>query len=401
MPTIRSLLLGAAIGAAALPAAAADIDVMTQNQYLGPDLTPVVLAAAAQPFDPVAFNAAVVTALRGIAATRPGPRAQALAAEIAQRHPDVAALQEAYRFACLPYPGVPPQPGRGCDDPTIRDAFTDHLQDTLAALRGDYVLAGQVTNLNVPALPFSIDGVPALLGVVDRDAILVRRGLPAAPVDFAALGACAKPSGEGCNYQTVPPALPTPAGPIVLERGFLAVDVTVRERPYRVFTTHLEVRQPLPGLPETRLLQVGQAYELAATALGTWDGARTLLVLGDINSDPRDTIPVPPYPATLPWAPSLPVVPPYTVFVASGFTDAWTLRPQPGTGESCCQPEDLANRRSALYERIDMVFSLRAPSRVLDMRLLGTTAGAKTRPPSNGGLWPSDHAALAAKLQFD
>jgi endonuclease/exonuclease/phosphatase family metal-dependent hydrolase len=149
------------------------------------------------------------------------------------------------------------------------------------------------------------------------------------------------------------------------------------------------------------LLQVGQAYELLGTALGTWDGTKTVVVVGDFNSAPVDAIPVPPYPATLPWAPSLPVLPPYQVFMGGGFTDAWTLRPLAEDGLSCCQAEDLANRQSALYERIDLIFSLTRPFHVLDMKLLGNTMGDKTRPPGNGGLWPSDHAAVAAKLKFD
>jgi hypothetical protein len=47
---------------------ASQIDVMTQNQYLGADLAPVLAAAAANPFDPVAFNSAVVAALKQVAA---------------------------------------------------------------------------------------------------------------------------------------------------------------------------------------------------------------------------------------------------------------------------------------------------------------------------------------------
>ena len=41
------------------------------------------------------------------------------------------------------------------------------------------------------------------------------------------------------------------------------------------------------------------------------------------------------------------------------------------------------------------------PSRVVNMKLVGATVGDKTRPNGNGGLWPSDHASLAAKLFFD
>lgn len=48
-----------------------------------------------------------------------------------------------------------------------------------------------------------------------------------------------------------------------------------------------------------------------------------------------------------------------------------------------------------------MIFALPQPSHVLNMKLLGNTMGDKTRPPGNGGLWPSDHSALAAKLKFN
>ncbi|MDH4166287.1 MAG: hypothetical protein OEV90_07735 [Gammaproteobacteria bacterium] len=391
MQRTLSSLFGITLLGAASFSVAAEIDVMTQNQYLGADLTPVVEAATAVPFDPAVFSQALVQALTEIAATRPAERGQALAAEIAQRKPDVIGLQEAFEFACLPYPGFPTVAGMGCDDPSIKGAFVDRLQDTEAALRGRYFVAGKVTNLNVAALPFLINGYPAVLTVADRDAILVRTGLPATAVDFVALSACAKPSDQGCNYQTAPPPFATPLGPIAVERGFLAVDVEVKGRAYRVFNTHLEQRLLAPTLPVTRLLQVGQAAELVGIALGTWDQQRVLIVVGDVNSAPEDVI-EPPYP---------PAPTPYQLFVGNGFTDAWTMRPNAGSGLTCCQGEDLINRDSALYERIDMIFSFQQPQRVLDMKVLGATMGDKTRPPGDGGLWPSDHAAVAAKLQFE
>lgn len=379
--------------------AAGEIDVMTQNQYLGADLGPVLAAAVSDQSSTDALKAAVGTALGKIAASNPAERVGALAVEIAQRNPDVVGLQEAYKFECTPVPGAQLPPDRGCDDPAIKDAFTDHLQNTEAALRGKYVVAGQVTNLKVDTVPFTINGYDALLSIADRDAILVRAGLSAQKVNFA----CRR-SDDGCNYQTAPPPLLTPVGPIAIERGFLAVDVTVKGWHYRVFNTHLEQRLLAENLPETRLLQIGQAYELLGTALATWnrwDGlSKTVIVMGDINSDPRDTIPMPPYPEYLPWAPTLPVKTPYQIFTLNGFTDAWTLRPHPKPGLTCCQAEDLENRRSELYERIDMIFSFQRPLRVLDLELLGNKKRDKTDPPPKGGLWPSDHAALAATLMF-
>jgi Endonuclease/Exonuclease/phosphatase family len=387
MKSLLAIALGAALIGALPAAAASEIDVMTQNQYLGADLTPVLGAATADPFDAAAFSAAVVDALTKIAASRPAERTRALAAGIQQRNPDVVGLQEAWQFSCSAYPGFPTQPGLGCDHPAIRAAFTDHLSDTAAALRGRYAEVGRVTNLNVPGLPFAIDGYPALLGVADRDAILVRQGLAAAPVDLAPAGLCAKPSDQGCNFQTAPPPFVTPLGAIALERGFLAADVSVRGRAYRVFNTHLEQRLLAPNLPATRLLQVGQAMELLGAVVNTAQAGRTAIVVGDFNSDPRDTIPG-----------GVPT--PYQVFAGSGFTDAWTLRPQAEPGLTCCNAEDLTNPRPLFEERIDLIFTLTRPALVLDMRVLGDRTGDKTPPPGSGGLWPSDHGAVAALLRF-
>lgn len=376
-----------------------EIDVMTQNQYLGADLAPLLEAATSGgPFDPVAFNNALVEALTKIAASRPTERVRALAEAIARRRPDVVGLQEAYTFECTPLPGVQSLPDTGCHDPLIKGAFTDHLRDTEAALREKYVVAGRVTNLKVGPFPFLVNGSPALLSIADRDAILVRKGLQAQTVKFAC-----RPSDDGCNYATRPPKLVLGDLTIAIERGFLAVDVTIMGWNYRVFNTHLEQRLLGKHLPETRLLQVGQAYELLSAAVTTWsrwDGlSKTVIVIGDINSDPSDTIPMPPYPATLPGLP-LPVLPPYAVFTSNGFTDAWTLRLHPKPGLTCCQAEDLTNRRPELEERIDMIFSLPRPSHVMDVKLLGNKKRDKTDRPPHGGLWPSDHAALAATLQF-
>ena len=390
MSSTLSIALAATLCCATSVVAAADIDVMTQNQYLGADLGPVLDVATAPVFDPVAFNAAVVTALGKIAASRPAERAQALADLIAQRHPDVVGLQEAYRFSCAPHPAAPAMTGKGCDDPSIRGAFTDMLANTTAALRGRYHLAGKVGNLQVEGIPFAVNGYPAILGLADRDAILVRAGIPAAPVDLGALTGC-RVSDQGCNYNTRPPVVnvDTPSGTlsIAIERGYLAVDFSLHGQAYRVFNTHLEQRLLAPSLPATRLLQVGQSIELLGSALGTWDGRRKLIAVGDFNSAPADTIP---------GAPT-----PYRVFTGNGFTDAWLMRPQQGDGFTCCQAEDLSNRQSALYERIDMVFSLVPLVRVVDMKLLGISMGDKTRPPGRGGLWPSDHASLAGGLFFE
>ena len=387
--------------------ATGEIDVMTQNQYLGADLGPVLAAAIS---DPSNMNAAVVDSLSKIAESRPTERVRTLAEQIAQRNPDVVGLQEAYKFECVPDTehGFPPVMGKGCDDLAIKAAFTDHLKDTVEALEelgSKYVVAGRVTNLKVDEIPFTVNNYSALLSIADRDVILVRADLSAEWVNFARVGLCPKPSDQGCNYQAAPPPLEVeipdrdPEKPpikitIALVRGFLAVDVTIKGRVYRVFNTHLEQRLLAEGLTDTRLFQVRQASELVDIALGTWDGSKKMIIVGDINSDPRDRFLVPPPPPS-------PHLTPYEMFTFNNlFRDTWTLRYHHRPGLTCCQTEDLGNHRSELYERIDMIFSHTPPLRVLDMELIGEKKRDKTDPPPKGGLWPSDHAALAATLQF-
>ena len=352
---------------------AADIKVMTQNQYLGTDLAPIL---AAPPGD---FNEAVVLALQKIAASSPTARVTALAAEILKERPALVGLQEVYEFGCIPISGDP------CSDSSIAGAFTDHLQDTYDALNGAYEVAATVVNMYiVPGVPFEIDGAWALVSVVDRDVILRRADVSASPVDYS--GICARPSDNGCNYSEVVTGS-TPYGTISVERGFVAVDATVDGQAYRVVNTHLELQYPDPTNPLSEYYQAAQAFELWNFLAATTPSGSSLVLLGDMNSSPE-------HPAVIPGLPT-----PYQQFVAVGYTDAWTLRPGNAPEYTCCQLDDLSNQQSALYERIDMIFSLVAPDKVKHARVVGATVSDRTPPPGLG-LWPSDHGAVAAELQF-
>lgn len=397
---IRSLC-AAALLVLAGPAAAADIDVMTQNQYLGADLTPVLTADS-----PAAANAAIVQALENVAASLPAQRLSRLAELIKDRSAHVVVLNEAFAYECDDLPGFA-GPGIGCDNQRIKGAFIDFLGTTTSNLAGRYVLKSHVQNFAVEQLTFLIDGVPAQLTVRDRDAILVRSDVAddAAAVNLAGSGAC-RPSldGEGCNYFPAPVLFNSAIGPIAIERGFAAVDLQVAGQPYRVFGTHLEVRQLVPGTDPfalaTRALQRMQAEQLRFTAevLPAAAGTRTLVV-GDINSaevDGQETL----------LTPIGPLPPPYEIFAADGYFDTWKLRPgatkgngAPLVGFSCCQDEDLGNHQSSLYERIDIIFSKDEPTTVRDARLLGESVADKTAP-QGWGVWPSDHASVAARIRY-
>jgi hypothetical protein len=104
-----------------------------------------------------------------------------------------------------------------------------------------------------------------------------------------------------------------------------------------------------------------------------------------MNSSPNDA------PSSLPT--------PYQIFYAAGLADAWLLRPGDVAGLTCCQLEDLSNRVSVLVRRIDLILTREVPPRVKDARVIGEVAADRLAPPGRG-LWPSDHASVAAGLQY-
>jgi endonuclease/exonuclease/phosphatase family metal-dependent hydrolase len=375
------------LGLALASANADELKVMTQNQYFGADFGALVTATT-----PEEFNTAVVEAMQTIAANLPAERMSRIAAVIAKEKADVVGLQEVFQFGCINL--VPPATGQGCDHPSIAGAFTDNLQITLDALDGAYVVAGRVINLDVPGLPFMIDGYPGLVSTRDNDVILVRTDLAATPVDFSAV--CAYPSADGCNYRAFAEIV-TAYGSVAWRRGYVGVDLSFDGRDYRIVNTHLDPRFPLPGNPLSRFLQTAQAAELVQVLHYTTPPGVTLLAVGDFNSDDTDTVVPGPLPLPPPFNAGL--VPPYMQFVAAGFTDAWTLRPGKAEAFTCCQLDDLSNHQSVLYERVDLVFTREMPVEVKKARVVGDSVSDKTMPKGLG-LWPADHGGVSMTIRW-
>ena len=331
-----------------------DIIVITQNQYLGADLTPIITAES-----PGEYNQTVLDVLYSIAANNIPERAQALAKSIADRDAHLVGLQEVFKFECIETGTIP----GACL--LFSDAMNDYLQvmkDALLALGADYYVAGIVENLNLlPGLPVFLDPGPVpdvLVSELDRDVILAR-------------------------------------GDIDIERGFVGVDATVNGQDYWFVNTHLEVQSPSDD-PLSPLIQAFQATQLVATLslLAPPPPGTELLVLGDINSSPVD----PPFPSPYGLA-----FPPYQQLangtdllgspISFPYTDIWTLRPGKPKGFACCQAADRSNAESILYGRIDVIFSLIPPAGV-KANVLNNNPEDKT--PS--GLWPSDHPTVVGRL---
>ena len=356
----------------ALAGSKADIVVMTQNQYLGADLTPVIAAET-----PDEANAAMIGALMNVSNNNYPERVQALTESIRDKKPHLVALQEMFAFSCIdPY-------GTGnCG--LFPNAFNDHLAATTAALGDDYEVAAIVQNLTLPpqGFPFpgvpiqlELGGLPIFIGVIDRDVILARSDVDTVTVDFD----CIHKSLDGCNFDEVAQAS-LGGFPIAIDRGFVGVDVSVNGTEYRFINTHLEVQQ-LGDNPASIYFQTVQANELLGAIFASFDGTKQYIVAGDFNSSPFDVSAI--------GQPT-----PYEQ-MAMFFTDIWPLRPGKPAGFSCCELADLSNAPSQHDERIDIVFTLPAPSKVK-----ANVLDAEVEDKTLSGLWPSDHASVSAELTY-
>lgn len=377
LASVTASIIGAAATAVAAPPPVDGVDVMTQNQYVGANLFPLI-PAASQP--PAVFNEAVKNVARIMAANRTAARVTALAGEIAARNPHLVGVQEAWSVTCEPRNAAP------CTNTEFAAAWGDFLEITTQALGTRYKVVGAVENFVVD-IPIMDDGYHlGLIHVMDRDVILARSDVSATVVRPSATTypcGAGLASADGCNFSV---DIPLAAFGTSLKRGFVIADATVNGKAYRFVNTHLEngYADGMPGV-----VQSAQAMQLIQTVLNTTPPGKRLIVVGDTNSDANDPVdPESPIPAT-----------PYMLFTAAEFYDGWLLRPGKVAGFSCCQLEDLTNRVSILARRIDLVLTREMPKQVKDARLIGEVA-ADRLPPKGRGLWPSDHAAVAAGLRY-
>ena len=367
--------------ASAAPPTSTDVQVMTQNQYVGANLFPLIPALASG--DPDTINSALVSIIGTISANRTVDRVNALSSEILDRKPDFVGIQEAWLIWCEPIDRAP------CTNPEFRGAWGDHLAQTEGRLAGAYTKAAYIENFEFGYPFWDSQGNVGFAYVLDRDAVFVRNGvaysLPVPGTDYP----CATPftAGSGCTFNVNTPldfnGDGTPEAYIL--HGFLVVDATIGGKPYRFVNTHLE-NGYVDGFPG--VIQSAQAFQILQATAGT-AVERKLIVVGDMNSDPSDAVdPESPIPAT-----------PYMLFAGAGFSDVWLHRPGDVAGLTCCQDEDLLNRESMLMRRIDLIMSREAPRTVKDARLIGEVAADRLGPPGRS-LWPTDHASVAAGVGF-
>jgi endonuclease/exonuclease/phosphatase family metal-dependent hydrolase len=328
-----------ALSADELEGGAGKVGVVTRNLYVGTDVDAVI--AALRTTDPADDLPALMQAIETLGRTNFPARAAAIADEIAKARPHAIGLQEVSQIdLVLPPLGV--------------EIHQDFLPSLLAELQNrglqQYEVAAQVKNIEATPFPgVSLVDFDVLL--VDTRQVKVRA---ATAENFTA------------NLGEVAPG-------VVLKRGWVAAEVTVRGTELTVASTHLESGN-VPGFDQ---LRAGQMQELVASL----DPANPAVLLGDLNDFPGSLM--------------------YQVLAGAGFIDVWTALRPGAAGNTCCHLTDLSNTVPSLVQRIDYVFARGPEQRPIELSGEVQLLGAAPEDRLSGlGIWPSDHAALAAQLRL-
>jgi endonuclease/exonuclease/phosphatase family metal-dependent hydrolase len=202
--------------------------------------------------------------------------------------------------------------------------------------------------------------VSADIRLIDRDAILVKKGLADAH------------SGSAGTFRT---QFTFPSGtgkPLTSTRGWIALDLTLSGTPIRFVNTHLEAFD--------WQVRLAQAKELLDPTRPIGGATTDVILLGDLNTGP-----------------DLPVSDNRKAFFALtdfGLVDTWAQL-HPGDPGYTAGFTELLDQQSAsvLEHRVDHVMTLGALTPV-QSRIVGIAPGDRT--PS--GMWPSDHAGLVASI---
>jgi hypothetical protein len=330
--------------------------VLTRNMYLGADLNPLLQAQTQQQ----ALEQATAVWAR-IQASNPPARAGGMADEIAATLPHLVGLQEAVLYH-IQSPGDAAFGGQVAATVVAYD-FVQLLLDSLTARGLSYVVAAEEVG-TVVELPIFTGAIPNPFDDVrftDREVILARADVPVTNPQGGIFAAGLELTIGGAGGATLDQ-----------RRAWTSIDATVYDHLFRFISTHLEIQPAAP-------IQLAQAAELLAIA-----GASTLpvVLVGDFNSAADGT-----QTAT------------YANIVAAGFEDVWHHLGEPGY--TCCQAEDLLNVSSELDQRLDIIFlrGFRTTERgSIGARVQLVGHRSKDRLPS--GLWPSDHAGVAATLRL-
>jgi endonuclease/exonuclease/phosphatase family metal-dependent hydrolase len=349
-----ALLSACALLPLALPASAPaatsssrDVKVMSRNIYLGADLIPLATQPSRE-----AFEQAAAQRFQTVLTNDFARRAKPLAKEIQRHKPDLLALQEAAVWKRSP---------DGVKDGNAT-AATQVVYDSVAVLQAELKKLGQSYRVAVIRPWFDYEAPTALgydVRLTQNDAILVRTGSKAK--------VRAGSTFKGGFRDTFD--VPTQVGIARQLRGWVGVNAKVGGRSFRFVTTHLEAYSP--EIADKQMAQLLKG-PLASKR-------RASILVGDFNSAPRgnqDDRGTEREPSA------------YERAIDAGFVNSLPKR------ATCCFAEDLRSTSEKLETWIDHIVA-RPRARVVRSSIVGSR-----RSERSGGLWPSDHAGIAATLRL-
>ena len=326
-----------------------DLRVMTYNVNEGTDFLQIQAAT-----DLNSFLVAVGQTITQVRGTNPPARMRAVAKQIIDADPTLVSLEELdewYTSSFNPSTGA-------CGSPTLEFAMLQELQDALTAQGAHYTVAEEAQQYAFPLIPGFIPPSTYLcVSVVNHVAILARTDLDPERFQWS--------NPQSAQYATVL-QFPSPIGLLPLPRAWVSVDATFDQKAFRYIGTHLE--SVVPAIREA------QGAELRAGPANT---SLPVIVAMDSNAQ----------------AAPLPQDPTYMDFIAAGYDDGWAENFPFVPGFTCCQDELDNNPVSQLYQRIDLILTL-GHVKVRNIALFG----ADPKERIIGGLWPSDHAGVAAHV---
>lgn len=331
----------------------AHLSVMTQNMDSGTDLK-LVIGQLLGYFPP---GVGVELTYDEILSAKIPQRAELLARSVAEKKPELLALQEATLWRT------------GTSVQTATTVLFDQLQLLLTDLASagvpyDIVAVNSLTDVALP----KISG--GAVRFTDRDALLVRSDLH-------------RPAFFLSNVQANLYSAGYSIGGIPVERGYISAVVHRHNRQFRVFTTHLQ--GPEAGDPRAALAQAAETTELIHQMQSSDE---PVVLAGDFNSDAIYGIsgPGPDNSATV------------STIESAGYADTWAEK---GVGPGSTWPFYLEDNYpppfdtpATPFERIDLIFASQGlrVANVEEVIAPGTGSGAP--------LYASDHAGVLAIFEL-
>ncbi|EHP41621.1 hypothetical protein OR16_19006 [Cupriavidus basilensis OR16] len=322
---------------------------MTYNADEGTDYQEVARASGLQE-----FLVAVGQTITQVRATNPPERMHALAKQIIAAGPALVSLQELDQWSSGPFD----QATSTCGPVTREFDMLPELLNALAAQGAHYQVAVQAQQYAFPPTPgLILPSTFLCVQVINQIAILARTDLDPSLFQWS------NPlSAQFANSVF----LPTPIGTVPLPRAWVSVDAKFHDKAFRFIGTHLESAVPYIRELQGAELRAGPAKTVLPVILAMDSNAQAA-------PPPQDVT--------------------YTDFVSAGYQDAWSVTYPFLAGFTCCQAQLVNNPLSQLSQRTDLILIL-GNIEVQTIALFGANQASRTA----SGLWPSDHAGVAAQL---